>query len=54
MRINGTSMNEAEHVDNCKSRKPKCTKRVKSLPCQYRSQKKPRIDSEIFADYKNA
>ena len=31
--------------------KPRCFKGVKSLPCQYKSQKKSSMDSEFFSDY---
>ena len=34
-----------------KAEKPLCFKGVKSLPCQYKSQKKSWMDSEIFSDY---
>ena len=34
-----------------KAEKPQCFKGVKSLLCQYKFQKKPLMDSEIFSDY---
>ena len=34
-----------------KAEKLRCFKGVKSLPCQYKSQKKSWMDSEIFSDY---
>ena len=34
-----------------KAEKPRCFKGVKSLLCQYKSQKKSWMDSEIFSDY---
>ena len=34
-----------------KAEKPRCFKGVKSLPCQYKSQKKSWMDSEISSDY---
>ncbi|XP_057299235.1 tigger transposable element-derived protein 4-like [Hydractinia symbiolongicarpus] len=34
-----------------KSVTPRCFKEVRSLPCQYKAQKKAWMDSEIFTDY---
>ncbi|WP_227549602.1 hypothetical protein, partial [Acinetobacter baumannii] len=34
-----------------KSVTPRCFKGVKSLPCQYKAQKKAWMESEIFTDY---
>ena len=34
-----------------KAEKPRCFKGVRNLPCQYKSQKKSWMDSEIFSDY---
>ena len=34
-----------------KSDKPRCFKGIKSLPCQYKGQKKAWMDSEIFTEY---
>ena len=34
-----------------KSKRPRCFKNLKSLPCQYTAQKKSWMDSEIFEDW---
>ena len=34
-----------------KSKRPRCFKNVKSLPCQYTAQKKSWMDSQIFEDW---
>ena len=35
----------------CKSKNPRCFKNVKHLPCEYKSQKKSWINSEIFEEW---
>ena len=34
-----------------KSNKPRCFKRIKSIPCRYRAQKKSWMDSELFEEW---
>ena len=34
-----------------KSKNPHCSKNVKNLPCEYKSQKKSRMNSEIFEEW---
>ena len=35
-----------------KSKTPRCLKHIKNLPCNYKSQKKSWMDSQIFEEWK--